>query len=100
MSDVVVRWLKCIFCGSDAMEPGRPVCAECHAKNQAEPEPSPIEVLAMDLSDLQDDVAELFRRLSGKAQSDVDEEEVRRERKERFERMLRLVEAVAGGTRG
>jgi hypothetical protein len=28
-----------MFCGSEAMEPGRAVCAECFAKQQAEPEP-------------------------------------------------------------
>jgi hypothetical protein len=79
MSDVAVRWLKCIFCSSDQLEPGHAVCAECFAKHQAEPEPTAVEILAMDISDLQDDVAELFRRLLG---------------------ALRLVQAVADGARG
>jgi hypothetical protein len=78
MSDV------CMFCNRETVE-GRAVCAEC---------PSPVEVLAMDISDLQDSVAELNRRLSGKRPGDIDEEQM--SVKERYERMLRLVQAVVG----
>jgi hypothetical protein len=80
MSDVTV----CLFCSREA-EPGRAVCAEC---------PSASTVLAMDIADLQDSVAELFRRLDGKPQSEAEQEEEREEQKTRYERMLRVVEAA------
>ena len=54
-----------------------------------------------DISDLQgDDVAELHRRLSGKGKlSEAEVETERVERKERFERMVSLVEAVVAEKR-
>jgi hypothetical protein len=103
MNDATLpHFSHCFSCGCEldaaARARGHAACPTCYRKHQEEPEPTAVEILAMDLADLQDDTIELFRRLSGKPQNE-DQEEVRRERKERFERMLRLVQAVAGGAR-
>jgi hypothetical protein len=98
MSDVVSLSHKCMFCSREVMAPWRSLCTSCFDEhNRKEPEPTAVEILAMDISDLQDDVAEMHRRLSGKR---VNEEQASAERKERFERMLALVEAALGEKRG
>jgi hypothetical protein len=97
MSDVSLP-RKCTFCENETVVPWRSLCAACFdERNRKEPEPTAVEILAMDLADLQDDVAELFRRLSGKGKlSEAEVEAERVERKQRFERMLALVEAAVG----
>jgi hypothetical protein len=90
--------MKCTFCESETVAPFRSLCASClDEHNRREPEPTAAEILAMDLADLQDDVAELHRRLSREGKPA--EEELAQERKQRFERMLRLVQAVLGEKR-
>jgi hypothetical protein len=67
-------------------------------KKDDDAEPTAIEVLAMDLSDLQDDVIELRNRLGGGRRPS--EERLREERAERWERMLALLKAAFGGAQG
>jgi hypothetical protein len=60
MSDVVSLPRKCMFRSHDVMAPWRSLCASCFdERNRKDPEPTAVEILAMDLSDMQDDVAEL-----------------------------------------
>jgi hypothetical protein len=96
MSDVSV----CMFCENETVAPWRSLCASCFdERNRKEPEPTAVEILAMDLSDLQDDIAELHRRLDGKGKLSEAEEQASVERKERYERMLALVHAALGEKR-
>jgi hypothetical protein len=76
MSDVVSLPRKCMFRSHDVMAPWRSLCASCFdERNRKDPEPTAVEILAMDLSDMQDDVAELHRRLSGKGKLSEEEAE-------------------------
>jgi hypothetical protein len=93
MSDVSVRWLKCVFCGGKPMEPGRAVCAECYAKHQAEPEPTSAERLTMVIVELQIDVEELRWRLAGRR---PEPEVETAERRVRWEQTLAVVQAALG----
>jgi hypothetical protein len=61
-----------------------------------EPEPTPAERLAVMISELQEDVEELRRRLDGRKLSDVDVEVARKDRAERWKRTLAIVQAALG----